>query len=126
MMTINNLKEATGNRYNRLIDMFLQNNTVLNSRNEKEDEVSGLVFFKQKHGGNITPCGYLDTKYFSLFPVRVRDNMLYISFSTTIDLIMVNTGNTQKDIDEYNESSPSDIKINYVLMTDGTIYEGIN
>lgn len=130
MMTINNLKEVTGNKYNVLIDRFMESNVAINNHNDKEDKVSGLVFFfEAKNPENqIVPCGYyLDTRYFSLNPVKVdKNNMLRICTWSVAGCVL-NNGNVQRDIDRYNRSSfPSDrFKIKYVLMADGTIYEGI-
>ena len=129
MMTINNLKEATGNKFNTLIDRFMESNVAINNHNDEEDKVSGLVFFfEAKNPENqIVPCGYyLDTRYFSLNPVKLdKNNMLRICTWSAADCV-VNSGDIQRDIDRYNRSGlPSDrFKIKYVLMADGTIYEG--
>ena len=130
-MSINNLKEATNHNHDLLIDRFMESNVAINNHNDKEDKVSGLVFFVEAEDPEyqIVPCGYyLDTRYFSLNPVKVdKNNMLRIC-TWSVAGCVVNSGDIQRDIDKYNESvTLSDrFKIKYVLMTDGTIYEGIN
>ena len=66
-MSINNLKEATNHNHDALIDRFMESNVAINNHNDKEDKVSGLVFFVEAEDPEyqIVPCGYyLDTRYF--------------------------------------------------------------
>ena len=128
MMTIDELKESTENRYNNLIDSFIESNVAINDHDDEEEKVDGLVFFFDSRDPKyqIEPCGYyLDTKYFSLNPVIVtKSNMLHICTWSVAGTVM-NSGDIKRDIDKYNESiSLSDrFKISRVLMADGTIYE---
>lgn len=136
MITINNLKEATQNKYNILIDRFMETNLAINDHNGRRDRVSGLVFFflTDDEEREIVPCGYYDTSYFSLNPVFVdKNNMLRISTWAAAGSL-VSQRDVQKTIDKYNHDYNYQIdkygldflkynKISYVLMADGTIYE---
>ena len=130
MITINELKERTENKYNELIDSFLRDNNAVDNHHPSKikRKVDGLVFFEKAEDEEyqIAPCGYyINTHYFSLNPVKLnsKNNELFISTWSVAGTIK-NTGNIQNDIDEYNETPImiDRFKIRYVLMADGTIY----
>ena len=127
MMNINELKQATGNRFNKLIDRFLESNIAINNHNDKEDKVDGLIFFNeaQNEENQIVPCGYyVNTRYFSCNPVKVDDNNMLRICTWAAAGCVVNSGDIQYDIDKYNkEVTFKRFGIRYVLMSDGTIYE---
>ena len=131
--TIKTLKEETLNRYNKLIDKFLEDNTAINCHNRRSEKVAGLVFFNNAEDDErqIPPCGYFNTVGFSLNPVviaRKGDTLVLAILTASGAGILERVGNVQEDIKEYNNSlSPifcdNSRKISHILMADGTIYK---
>ena len=132
--TIKTLKEETLNRYNKLIDKFLEDNTAINCHNGRSEKVTGLVFFNnvkdEDDERQIPPCGYFDTVAFSLNPVvraRKGDVSVLAIVTSSAAGILERVGNVQEDIKEYNNSlSPvygNNHKISHILMADGTVYK---